>query len=296
MSFSSDDFAKALEQHDYQFQSGQVVRGKAYSYESDGVYVDIGGKSAAFLPLEEVSLRRVTDLAETLPLHEEREFMIIKEQNAEGQVTLSIRQMQIKQLWQQFAEMQESGKTVQARVNGLNKGGVTVDVLGLRGFIPRSHLIERDNLESLVGKALTVAFLEVDPSRKKLVVSQRQASQAASLGQLEIGQLVEGKIVGIKPFGLFVDFDGMTGLIHINQVSKNYVASLNAGFEVGQPIKAVIIDLDDVKRRISLSTKVLENYPGEMLENMPEVMAEAATRAEKARKTIEQRGVEGVEG
>jgi small subunit ribosomal protein S1 len=296
LSFSSDDFAKALEQHDYQFQAGQVVRGKAYSYESDGVYVDIGGKSAAFLPLEEVSIRRVTDLAETLPLHEEREFMIIKEQNAEGQVTLSIRQIQIKQLWQQFAEMQESGKTVQARVNGLNKGGVTVDVLGLRGFIPRSHLIERDNLESLVGKALTVAFLEVDPSRKKLVVSQRQASQAASLGQLEIGQLVEGKIVGIKPFGLFVDFDGMTGLIHINQVSKNYVASLNAGFEVGQPIKAVIIDLDDVKRRISLSTKVLENYPGEMLENMPEVMAEAATRAEKARKTIEQRGVEGVEG
>ncbi|WP_199314052.1 MULTISPECIES: S1 RNA-binding domain-containing protein [Cyanophyceae] len=296
MSFSSDDFAKALEQHDYQFQSGQVVRGKAYSYESDGVYVDIGGKSAAFLPLEEVSIRRVTDLAETLPLHEEREFMIIKEQNAEGQVTLSIRQMQIKQLWQQFAEMQESGKTVQARVNGLNKGGVTVDVLGLRGFIPRSHLIERDNLESLVGKALTVAFLEIDPSRKKLVVSQRQAAQAASLGQLAIGELVEGKIVGIKPFGLFVDFDGMTGLIHINQVSKNYVASLNAGFEVGQPIKAVIIDLDDVKRRISLSTKVLENYPGEMLENMPEVMAEAATRAEKARKTIEQRGVEGVEG
>ncbi|NJL38304.1 MAG: S1 RNA-binding domain-containing protein [Leptolyngbyaceae cyanobacterium SM1_4_3] len=296
LSFSSDDFAKALEQHDYQFQSGQVVRGKAYSYESDGVYVDIGGKSAAFLPLEEVSLKRVTDLSETLPLHEEREFMIIKEQNAEGQVTLSIRQMQIKQLWQQFAEMQESGKTVQARVNGLNKGGVTVDVLGLRGFIPRSHLIERDNLESLVGKALTVAFLEVDPSRKKLVVSQRQASQAASLGQLEMGQLVEGKIVGIKPFGLFVDFDGMTGLIHINQVSKNYVASLNAGFEVGQPIKAVIIDLDDVKRRISLSTKVLENYPGEMLENMPEVMAEATTRAEKARKTIEQRGVEGVEG
>lgn len=296
MSFSSDDFAKALEQHDYQFQSGQVVRGKAYSYESDGVYVDIGGKSAAFLPLEEVSLRRVTDLSATLPLHEEREFMIIKEQNAEGQVTLSIRQMQIKQLWQQFAEMQESGKTVQARVNGLNKGGVTVDVLGLRGFIPRSHLVERDNLESLVGKALTVAFLEVDPSRKKLVVSQRQAAQAASLGQLEIGQLVEGKIVGIKPFGLFVDFDGMTGLIHINQVSKNYVASLNAGFEVGQPIKAVIIDLDDVKRRISLSTKVLENYPGEMLESMPEVMAEAATRAEKARKTIEQRGVEGIEG
>lgn len=290
MSFSTDDFAKALEQHDYQFQRGQTVRGKAFSYDSNGAFIDIGGKSAAFLPIEEASLRRITDLSEVVPLQEEREFLIIREQDGDGQVTLSIRQLELKQAWQRMREMQEANQTIQARVSGVNKGGVTVDVQGLRGFIPRSHLVDRDSLDALIGKGLTTSILEVDPDRRKLVLSQRLATQAASLSQLEIGQLIEGKIVNIKPFGVFVDFEGTTGLLHINQISKNYVASLSSLFEMGQPIKAVIIDLDEAKRRVSLSTKVLENYPGEMLEKMAEVMAEAASRMPKVSKQMSQAG------
>lgn len=282
MSFSTDDFAKALEQHDYQFQKNQLVRGKIVSYESDGVYVDIGGKAAAFLPLEEASLGRIVNLAEYLPVGEEREFLIVREQDADGQVTLSLRQLLIRQTWESLATMQENSQSIQARVSGVNRGGVTVDVRGIRGFIPRSHLVERDNLEALIGKALTVSPIEVDQERRKLVLSQRLATQAASLGQLTAGQLVSGRIVSIKPFGLFVEFAGTTGLLHINQISKNYVSSLETLFSHGQPIKAVIIDVDDIRKRVSLSTKVLENFPGEILENMAEVMATAETRAEKA--------------
>lgn len=292
MSFSAEDFAKALEQHDYQFQRGQVVRGKVASYDSDGIYVDIGGKAAAFLPIDEASLQRTNNIEQILPIGEERQFLIIREQDADGQITLSIRQLEIKQAWQRLAEYQEDNKTVQARVSGVNKGGVTVDVQGVRGFIPRSHLVDRDNPESLIGKALTVSLIEVDPSRRRLVLSQRLATQAASVSQLEIGQLIEGKIVGIKPFGVFVDFEGTTGLLHINQISKNYVSALETVFQVGQPIKAFIIDIDEAKRRVSLSTKVLENFPGEMLEKMEDVMADAEARAEKARKTIASRGLE----
>lgn len=286
MSFSTDDFAKALEQHDYQFQKGQVVRGKVVSYESDGIYVDIGGKAAAFLPLEEASLGRVANLEEFLPLGDERDFMIIREQDADGQVTLSLRQLQMKQVWQNLATLQEEKQSVQARVSGVNKGGVTVDVQGIRGFIPRSHLVERDNLEALIGKALTVSPIEVDAERRRLVLSQRLATQAASLSQLEVGQLIEGRVSSIKPFGVFVEFEGTSGLLHINQVSKNYVASLETLFAHGQPIKALIIDVDNVKKRVSLSTKVLENFPGEVLENLAEVMATAESRAEKARNSL----------
>jgi small subunit ribosomal protein S1 len=286
LSFSTDDFAKALEQHDYQFQKGQTVRGKVASYESDGIYVDVGGKAAAFLPVEEASLGRIANLAEFLPIGEEREFMIIREQDADGQVTLSLRQLQIKQVWQNLAELQEDKQSVQARVSGVNKGGVTVDVQGIRGFIPRSHLVDRENLEALIGRALTVSPIEVDPERRRLVLSQRLATQAASLGQLSAGQLIEGRITSIKPFGVFVEFNGTTGLLHINQVSKNYVASLEALFSHGQSIRALIIDVDDIKKRVALSTKVLENFPGEVLENLPEVMATAEARAEKARASL----------
>lgn len=281
MSFSSEDFAKALEQQTYNFTRGQVVRGKPASYDTDGVYVDIGGKAAAFLPAAEVGLKRVENLEAVLPLDEEREFLIIRDQNADGQVTLSIRQLEIRNLWKQLAEMQDTDETVQVRVSGVNKGGVTVDVSGLRGFVPRSHLVERDNLESLVGRAITVSVLEATPSTRKLVLSQRLASQAASLSRLQEGQLVEGTVASIRPFGVFVDFEGTSGLLHINQVSKNYVNSLDTLFTPGQRIKAVIQTIDEIKRRISLSTKMLESYPGEMLDNLEALMAEAEARYQK---------------
>jgi len=286
ISFSMDDFAQALEARDYEFSKGQVVRGKVESYDNTGVYVDIGGKSAAFLPLREISLRSEENIPEILPLNEERDFLIIKEQNEEGQVTLSIRQLEIKLLWEEFAQLQTEGHTVQVRVTGFNKGGVTVDLRGMRGFIPRSHLLEKENLPSLVGESLTVNLLEVNPGNNKLVFSQRLAVQSTSFSQLELGQLVEGKVSSIKPFGVFVDLDGITGLIHIKQVSQNYTESLAALFHVGQEVKAMIIDLDEGKKRVSLSTKLLENHPGEILENVAEVMESAEARSQRARKKI----------
>lgn len=287
-SFSMDDFAKALEEHDYEFKKGQVVSGKVYNYETDGAYVDIGGKSLAYVPIDEVSLKVSGEWAEVLPLHQEMDFLIIQEQDADGQVTLSRRQLEIKQVWDELAQLQESGKSMPVRVQSVNKGGVTVELRGLRGFIPRSHLSERDDLDSLIGQSLTVTFLELDRDRNKLVLSQRQATRSVHFNQLELGQLVEGKIVSLKPFGLFIDFDGITGLLHIKQVSQTFIESLPAVFQIGQPIKAVIVDLDEGKGRISLSTRVLENYPGEMLEKMAEVMDSAQARAERARQKISQ--------
>ena len=285
-SFTMDDFAKALEQHNYEFQKGQVVRGKVFEYDSNGAYVDIGGKSSAFLPIEEAALRTVTDLSEVVPLDEERDFLIIREQDADGQVTLSLRQLQIQEAWEDLIELQETGKVLQVRVSGANKGGVTVDVQGMRGFIPRSHLVERDNIESLIGQSLSVNFLEVDREREKLVLSQRMATQSNAFRDLQIGQLVEGKVSSIKPFGVFVDLEGVSGLLHIKQVSQKYIDNLGKLFAPGQPLKALVVDLDEGRGRISLSTRVLENYPGEMVDKMADVMDTAEERSERARKTL----------
>ncbi|CEJ43851.1 S1 RNA-binding domain-containing protein [Umezakia ovalisporum] len=281
-SFTMDDFAKALEVHDYQFQKGQVVHGKVFQLDSNGAYVDIGGKSSAFLPRDEASLRAVTDLSEVLPLQEELEFLIIRDQDAEGQVTLSRKQLEIQQIWERLTQMQEAGQTVQARVTGVNKGGVTVDLLSLRGFIPRSHLADRDNLEALRGQNLTVSFLEINRSNNKLILSQRLATRSSNFSLLELNQLVEGKVTGVKPFGVFVDLDGLSALLHIKQVSQKFIESLEKVFQVGQTVKAVIIDLDEGKGRVTLSTRILENFPGEILDNFDEVMASAEARANRA--------------
>ena len=95
-----------------------------------------------------------------------------------------------------------------------------------------------------------------------------------------------GIIVGIKPFGAFVEFDGSTGLLYVKQISQNRVEACEKLFTIGQEIKAMIIDLDEGNGKISLSTRVLENHPGEMLENMAEVMESAEARSERAAKKL----------
>jgi small subunit ribosomal protein S1 len=278
LSFSHDDFLKALDQHDYSFEVGQTVVGKIASYGSDGAYVDIGGKSAALLPLREVTLGADQKLEEFLPVQTEREFLIIRAQDENGQITLSLRQLEIKAFWAQLQSL-DPGHTLKVRVNGTNKGGLTANVKGIKAFIPRSHVVQRENIEELVGQLVTVCILEADPDRKKLVLSQRQAQRAQRMTELVIGQLVSGKVTDLRPFGAFVDLGGVSALLHINNISQKYVASVNTVLPIGTVIKAVITDLDEQRGRISLSTSVLENRPGEMLDALETVMAEAEERA-----------------
>ncbi|NJL47508.1 MAG: S1 RNA-binding domain-containing protein [Leptolyngbyaceae cyanobacterium SM2_5_2] len=279
MTFSAEDFAKALEAHDYAFQVGSTVRGTVIACANDGATVDIGGKSAAFMPLREASVRAITSLNGVLEPGAEYSFQVIRDQDADGQVLLSIRRLELKQLWERLAEMADQSAVLDVKVTGYNKGGVTVDVEGLRGFVPRSHLnATYESLEDWVGQRITVGFLEVSQANNKLVMSQRVAARSQVMGQLELGQLVEGTVASLKPFGAFVEFDGITGLLHIKQISKNYVESLPTVLRVGQSIKAVVVALDSERNRISLSTRVLEKYPGEFLKDPETVMADAETR------------------
>lgn len=282
-SFSMDDFAKAIEGESFNFQRGDVVRGTVIEHTSDGIYVDIGGKSSGFVPSDEAALDSMGDLSKILPLNEEFEFLIVRGQDAEGQVLLSRRQLSIKQAWDDMLEVKENGSSVQMRVTGVNRGGVTGQVKGLRSFIPRSHLMEKENLDSLVGQSLTVTCLEVDPERRKLVLSQRDAARSEAIKSVEPGTLAEGKVVSIQPYGVFVDIGGLTGLLHVKQVSESPIHSLNTVFKIGQELKVIVADIDEHKNRLSFSTKMLESYPGEILEKMDAVMADAEERLEAAK-------------
>ncbi len=272
-----DDFAKALAAETVSFEKGTVIKGKVFSHDTNGAYIDIKGKSLAFVSIEDVG----TDLDTLLPIGEDFDFLVAREQDADGQVTLSRRQLQIKYAWDKIADIQENKESISVRVTGVNKGGVTVDFQGLRGFIPKSQLSERD-LSSLVGSSVTALIIEADQERDKFVLSQRQASRSENFSRLQLGQLITGQVVSIKPFGAFVDFDGTTGLLHIKQISQEYIADLNAVFSIGQELKALIIALDEGSGKISLSTRVLENKPGEMISDQAEVINSADARAPRA--------------
>ena len=276
--FSHDEFAKALSQHDYLAEKGQVVHGKICQLATEGVYVDFGGKSPGFVSLRELGANPTTDLEASFPLDSEWDFLVTSEQNSDGQVRLSRRQLQIQAAWDNLQEYEESGKIVEIYISGTNRGGVTGDIEGVRGFIPRSHLMEKENLDSLIGQTLKAQVIEANLDTNKLVLSQRQIQQVEAMAKIAPGMIVPGKVVKIQPYGVFVDMDGVSGLLHISQVSGIRIDDLSTIFQFGQELRVYIQDIDDYKNRISLSTRSLEMYPGELLEKFEELMADAPNR------------------
>ena len=286
--FDEEAFLAALDDHEPHGTTGEVVRGTVIGVENDGVYVDIGGKAPGFMPKKECGLGVITNLKETFPKGLEVDVLVTGEQNADGMVTISARALALRQSWEKVRLLEKEGKVVQVKVNGFNRGGITCELEGLRGFIPRSQLQEGENHEALVGKTLGAAFLEVNPETRKLVLSEKKAATAALFQNLEVGQLVEGQVVAIKPYGLFVDLGGVSGLLHQSAISGGQLRDLREVFGQGDRVKALITELDPGRGRIALNTALLEGQPGELLIDRDKVMAEAPERANRARSVLRQ--------
>ena len=286
--FDADAFLAALDEQEFVGTTGEVAIGTVVGLESDGVYVDIGGKAPGFMPKKEAGLGVITNLKERFPRGTQVEVLVTREQNADGMVTVSARALALRQSWEKVRLLEKEGKVLQVKVNGFNRGGVTADVEGLRGFSPRSQLQEGENHEALVGKTLGVAFLEVNPETRKLVLSEKKAATAAIFQNLEVGQLVEGQVVSIKPYGLFVDLGGISGLLHQSSITGGQLRDLREVFGQGDRVKALITELDPGRGRIALNTALLEGQPGELLIDRDKVMAEATDRANRARSVLRQ--------
>jgi small subunit ribosomal protein S1 len=284
--FDEQAFLAALDENEPVGTTGEVVSGVVIGVESDGVYVDIGGKAPGFMPKKECGLGVITNLKERFPKGAPVEVLVTREQNADGMVTISARALALRQSWDKVRQLEKQGTVVQVKVNGFNRGGVTCDLEGLRGFIPRSQLNEGENHETLVGRTLGVAFLEVNAETRKLVLSEKRAATAARFAELEVGQLVEGQVAVVKPYGFFVDLGGVSGLLHHSSVTGGALRDLREAFQSGDRLKALITELDPGRGRIALNTALLENQPGELLIARETVMAEAAERATRARSLL----------
>ena len=286
--FDEEAFLAALDENAPVGTTGEVIKGTVIALESDGVYVDIGGKAPGFMPKSEAGLGVITNYQERFPKGLEVEVLVTREQNADGMVTISCRALELRKSWDKVKVLEKEGKVVQVIVSGFNRGGVTCDLEGLRGFIPRSQLQDGENHQELVGKTLGVAFLEVNSGTRKLVLSEKRASVAARFQELEVGQLVEGLVASVKPYGLFIDLGGISGLLHQSAITNGSLRSIREVFDQGDRVSALITDLDPGRGRIGLNTALLEGPPGELLIDKDKVMAEASDRASRAQNTLKQ--------
>ncbi|MBO8233437.1 S1 RNA-binding domain-containing protein [Prochlorococcus marinus XMU1419] len=281
--FDESAFLEALNANEPIGTTGETITGKVIAIESDGLYVDIGGKAPGYMPKKECGLGVITNFKEKFSIGLEMEVLVIKEQNADGMVTVSARALILRQSWEKVSSFAKNGELINVLINGFNRGGLTCDVDGLRGFIPRSQLEDNQDYQSFVGKTLKVAFLEVNPESRKLVLSEKKASLVSKLTSLELGQLIEGEVLAVKPYGFFIDLGGASGLLHQSSLTNGSIRSLREVFREGETIKALISEIDLEKGRIGLNTALLENSAGELIIDKQKVMQEATERALKTK-------------
>jgi small subunit ribosomal protein S1 len=284
--FTHEDFAALLDKYDYHFSPGDVVAGTVFSIEPRGALIDIGAKTAAYIPIQEMSINRVESPEEVLQSNETREFFILTDENEDGQLTLSIRRIEYMRAWERVRQLQAEDATVRSQVFATNRGGALVRIEGLRGFIPGSHISTRKPKEELVAEELPLKFLEVDEDRNRLVLSHRRALVEKKMNRLEVGEVVTGTVRGIKPYGAFIDIGGVSGLLHISEISHDHIDTPHSVFNVNDEVKVMIIDLDADRGRISLSTKQLEPEPGAMVKNRELVYEKAEEMAAKFREKM----------
>lgn len=202
-----------------------------------------------------------------------------------GHTELSITEAGKQKTWQEVKELEEKGEIVQVKVTGANQGGLMVDVLGLKGFLPISQLSTEhspglnddrqkvlEDLKILTGEELSVKIISINPRNNKLIVSERESSGTSSnmkelLGNYEVGQTVDGVVSGIADFGVFVRFTDnpeIEGLVHISEIDHRIIDSPKEIIKLNESVKVKIIDIKD--GRVFLSLKALKADPWDKIE------------------------------
>ncbi|MCA9798954.1 MAG: 30S ribosomal protein S1 [Cyanobacteria bacterium HKST-UBA06] len=258
-------FSELLAQYDYDFNRGDIVKGKIMMADNNVAYVEIHAKTAAILPRKEYAYTRDENenkVFESLAPGTEMEFYILREEDEDGQITLSRRRVFMAQSWNELQKLADSDEVIDCTVSAVVKGGLLVDVQGLRGFVPSSHLRLRTPMEQAVGQTLPFKILSLDPVRNNIILSHRKvmaerlAEQRRDLFKdLEEGHVIEGEVVRLTDFGAFIDLGGIDGLLPLSQMSWRWVEHPSDILKVGEKTKVEVIGIDKDKQRVSLSIK-----------------------------------------
>jgi 4-hydroxy-3-methylbut-2-enyl diphosphate reductase len=248
---------------------GAVVTGTVVKLTNDEVFVDIGWKSEGIIDLKELSNSPVTNPTEVVSVGDKVTAVVLQVSNEEGYAVLSKRRVGETDAINRLAELAENKGEISAVVTEVVKGGLLVDV-GIRGFIPASQvqLGYIEDLSTFVGQTLRLRVLEFNPAKRKVILSQKvilaeeQAQKRAHLLEtLNEGDVVKGIARRITNFGVFVDLDGIDGLLHISDMSYSRISHPSELINIGDEIEVQVLKVDKESGKISLGLKQLKPSP-----------------------------------
>jgi small subunit ribosomal protein S1 len=250
--------------------AGDVVEGSVIAADKHEIWLDLGARGTGLVIGREIEQANGINPGDTISAG------VIEPETDDGYALLSLKKVAKEKGWEALQQLHDSGEVFSINPFDANKGGLLVEVEGIRGFLPVSQLsaenyprvsgADKDEilhrLTNLVGKPLNVRVLDINRRENKLIVSEKAARREdteSKVSQMKVGAVVKGTVTGVVDFGIFVNVDGIEGLVHISEIAWDRVESPGKYVKVGQEIEAKIIAID--RDKLSLSMKQLQADP-----------------------------------
>lgn len=263
--------------HDYRnLKYGDTVDGQIMRVDRDEILVDIGSKAEGIVPSREMQSLLPEDRA-ALQVGAVLLVFVVQSEDKEGRAILSVDKARQERSWRVLQTAHEKGDVILARVVNYNKGGLLVNLDGVRGFVPASQVTgisrgpdtqKQSDMARMVNTDLSLKVIEINRTRNRLILSERQAVQESRelkkdelLSNLHEGDVRTGIVSSVCDFGVFVDIGGADGLVHLSEISWSRVKHPSELLKVGDKTPVYILSIDNERKRIALSIKRTQSEP-----------------------------------
>ena len=267
---ASETFEEMLEKSIKTITTGQKVTGIVTSVTATEVSVDLGTKQSGYVPTDEFTDDENTDINEIIKVGDSIEAFVMRVNDVEGMVMLSKRRLDAIKNWDIIEQAKENKTVVEGTVVEENKGGVVVNVKGVRVFVPASQtgLPKTAPMSELVKKHVKLRITEVNQSRRRVVgsiravaVEERREKSEGLWSDIEAGKKYDGVVKSMTSYGVFVDIGGVDGMIHISELSWTRIKQPSEVMSVGDEVSVYVLSFDKDNRKISLGYKKHEDNP-----------------------------------
>ncbi len=266
---SKDELEKAYDSTLGRVNENEVVEGTVISINKREVVVNIGYKSDGIIPVNEFRYNPDLKIGDTVEVYVENQ------EDKKGQLVLSHKKARASKSWERVNEALDNKEVVKGYIKCRTKGGMIVDVFGIEAFLPGSQIDVKPirDYDVFVGKTMEFQIVKINQEYKNVVVSHKalieaelEAQKQEIISKLEKGQVLEGSVKNITPYGVFIDLGGVDGLIHITDLSWGRVNDPHEIVDLDQKLNVVILDFDEEKKRIALGLKQLTPHPWDALD------------------------------
>ncbi|MFD2332163.1 30S ribosomal protein S1 [Cohnella sp. GCM10020058] len=252
-------------------KKGDTVKGTIVKIEDNQAYVSLGYKYDGVIPLRELSNVNLENASDAVQIGQEVEAKVVSINDEKASLVLSKRQIDGAKAWDELQSKFDNGEAFEVTVSDVVKGGLVADV-GVRGFIPASMVARTfvEDFSDYKGRTLRVKVKEIDRENNKVILSAKEVLEAEYEAQkqtvmesLQPGQVLEGTVQRLTPFGAFVDIGGVDGLVHVSEIAWNHVAHPADVVSEGQKVNVKVLSVDTSIGKIKLSIKAAQPGPWE---------------------------------